>query len=396
MNNIYSSLVQDQIADLNAPIIVVHPNYRGQRTVIWKLMDLPHTVYHRFDGTDLTLQAAQQQLDETISVQAASDLSNVNTMILDECDNLEADALDTFVASLSKTFLDESNNKRLILFARVVPRFIWHNLDQQYMMTMIPTDTELMLCDYVRDADAPALLEVHAFGEGRVLLNGTEITQWDGHLPRALFFYVVDRGMTTRNDIFEIFWPNLPVREATNVFHVTKRKVNEVLGIDLTSYWSGYYRISPDIELVYDAMNFSKLVQEAGVANRDQVRNTLTRAVSLYRGQFLRSLDAPWVSERRTALLQTYGEALVALANTSDNPNETEHALGLYLRSALTNPNREELVEHIMRLYEELGMFDDALTAYDRLCVELKQIEDADPTPELQQIAEGIRAKQSA
>lgn len=395
MENIYQHLVEQQISELAAPIVIIHPNYRDQRAVLWALMDLPRTVYHRFDGNGLTLQEAQAQLDTSIANQANGDLSTMTTLVLDECDNIEPDALDTFIATLHAAHLTAAD-KRLVLVARVVPRFIWHNVEQRQISAMIPVDNELMLCDYVRSADAPALLEVHAFGEGRVLLNGTEITQWDGHLPRALFFYVVDRGMTTRNDIFEIFWPNLPVREATNVFHVTKRKVNEVLGIDLTAYWSGYYRISPDIELVYDAMNFSRLVQEASVENADRAREMLTRAASLYKGEFLRSLDTPWVAERRNALLQTYGEALVSLAHLSRGSGEAERALGLYLRSALTNPQREDLVEHIMRLYDELEMFDDALTAYARLADELQQTLDTTPAPQVRQLAEEIRAKQGA
>ena len=40
----------------------------------------------------------------------------------------------------------------------------------------------------------------------------------------------------TRADIFKEFWPGLPIKSATNVFHVTKRKIGERLGCDLTSY----------------------------------------------------------------------------------------------------------------------------------------------------------------
>ena len=41
--------------------------------------------------------------------------------------------------------------------------------------------------------------------------------------------------MVTRDEIFETFWPGLPTKEATNVFHVTKRKISERLGYELTS-----------------------------------------------------------------------------------------------------------------------------------------------------------------
>ncbi|MEO0563452.1 MAG: bacterial transcriptional activator domain-containing protein, partial [Chloroflexota bacterium] len=232
-----------------------------------------------------------------------------------------------------------------------------------------------------------------AFGKGRVLLNGQEVTQWDGHLPRSLFFYVVDRGMTTRNDIFQVFWPDLPVREATNVFHVTKRKINEVLGVNLTSYWSGFYRISSDIDLSYDAMQFSRMVQDSAVQSDEEARRLLSRAISLYRGEFLTSLDLPWVEQRRSALLQTYGEALVAQARISQDSGESARALGLYLRSALTNPQREDLVEHIMRLYDELAMYEDALSVYERLELELDRTLNVAPAQRIQDLAASVRTK---
>ena len=178
-------------------------------------------------------------------------------------------------------------------------------------------------------------------------------------------------------------------------FHVTKRKISEVLGVDLTTYWSGFYRISPDIELCYDAMYFTKLVQDSAIADDDEAQNLLRRAIALYRGEFLTTLDLEWTRARRQSLLQTYGEALVTLGKMAHARGDKREALGLFLRSALTNPQREDLVRDIMELYADLGMIEDALASYERLEQELESSLEVPPTPELAQYADTLRAELS-
>ncbi len=103
--------------------------------------------------------------------------------------------------------------------------------------------------------------------------------------------------MVTRAEIFETFWPNLNTREATNVFHVTKRKISEVLGTELTVYGSGFYHISPKIQLSYDVSLFNQLVQDSDSPTADTT--ALRQALALYRGDYLISISMDWVVKRR-------------------------------------------------------------------------------------------------
>jgi two-component SAPR family response regulator len=235
------------------------------------------------------------------------------------------------------------------------------------------------------------LLEVRALGTGRVLLNGHEINEWDGVLPRSLFFYLIDKGMTRRDDIFATFWPNLSVREATNVFHVTKRKISEVLGVDLTNYWGGFYRISNDIELSYDVVQFSEMVQGSALAPIEVESELLRSAVWLYRDHFLTSVEMPWVADRRYELLQTYGEALIGLAKSLEKRDARYEALGYYLRASATTPRREDIALNTMQLYRDLGMPEDALKVYERLKDELARTVNVSPNKNVQELAEEIR-----
>ena len=107
-------------------------------------------------------------------------------------------------------------------------------------------------------------LEIYALGRGYAFVNGQEITNWDGALPRNLFFYFVDHPLVTRDEIFATFWPKLSVKEATNVFHVTKRKISERISgkvggsksYELTQYQAGFYMPSEKVVRHYDVADF--------------------------------------------------------------------------------------------------------------------------------------------
>jgi hypothetical protein len=152
---------------------------------------------------------------------------------------------------------------RFVLDSRVWPYQLLSQPGSSAGFAVLPVSAEDMLLDYLNRDEKRVMLEVRALGSGQVLIDGRQIDQWDGALPRALFFYFVDRGMTTRDEVFSTFWPELSTREATNVFHVTKRKISEILNVDLTVYSSGFYRISPHIDLFYDVVAFAEAYRTA-------------------------------------------------------------------------------------------------------------------------------------
>jgi DNA-binding SARP family transcriptional activator len=368
-------------------IVVIHPNYIQQHFILEQFLENPG-IYVRFDGENLSEEQMRAQLESALEVQTGSPkLDGQMTLIFDEYDRASSSTLSEFLMAILK----ETANSRIVIFSREIPRCVLEDAALRRQTSFVPHDEAFMLWDYARQSSDAALLEVRSFGEGRVLLNGKSVDNWDGMLPRSLFFYLVDRGMTTRNEIFETFWPNLTTREATNVFHVTKRKISEVLGIDLTKYWSGFYRISPEIHLSYDAVNFTDMIQKSAIAPADESIERLTLAISLYQGDFLSTNEMEWVKRRRGELYHNYGEALSNLARAREAKGEKRQALGLYLRAVATNQQREDLVTSIMQLYREMDMRGDALVVYERLTEELRNGLGVVPAPQLQELASAIR-----
>jgi DNA-binding SARP family transcriptional activator len=388
VNTVHDKAVA-QLASLadSVRLVILHPGYFQQRLLMVELLGRP-LVYVRFDGHNLTLDALRSQLAAALQAQTGADSIAAGAwLLLDECDRGLPDALDTLLLET----VEAVGAGRVIAALRQPPACVFTHDVLRQQTEFVPADETLLLWDYAhRPRSGPVLLEVSALGTGRVLRDGLPVSDWDGLLPRLLFFFLVDRGMTTRSDIFETFWPNLTVREATNVFHVTKRKISEVLGVDLTVYWSGFYHISEDIELSYDVVQFSEMVQSSAIAPADEAVDLLQKAVWLYRDQFLTSLAMPWIDRRRQELHQTYSEALINLAKFMEKRDLKQEALGMYMQAAASNRQREDVALNSMLLFRELGLHADALRVYDLLHAELRDSLGVAPAPHLQQLAQQI------
>ena len=366
---------------------VVHPSYVGQHRILEDFLASPSTIYVRFVGHDLSAAQLDEQYQAAFATQMNGTSAPVAVIILDECDRAATHQLEFFLERM----LSAVSKVQIWLLTRSVPEYIYRNAGLRKQSRFIPADSSLMLVDYAQQSPDKMLLEVQSLGSGRVMLNGRLVDNWDGTLPRALFFYLVDRGMTTRSQIFDTFWPNLTTREATNVFHVTKRKISEVLGVDLTVYWSGFYHISADIQLSYDTVLFSEMLTDSAVLPIDEAIPLFSSAIALYQGDFLTSMDMPWVQKRRDELRMSYGEVLNSLAKAVEQQGEIEQALGLYVRASSTNRQREDIARSIMSLYAEMGMIDDAMATYNRLADELDQKLGVPPSKETEELIVKIR-----
>lgn len=403
---------QEQLVNLPAHVTlaILHPDFHGQHRLLTPLLNradtpvvflaAPEPGYSLSQLLSRLRDVLQAQLgitlgDLPVGAEAAASavmdaLRGYDRMILifDAYDLLNQEEVTPFVAALAHQF---SPGKRLIIGGRDLPMMLMEHKNVRGNVALVPVNPDKMMLDYAESVDK-TVLEVRALGPGRVLINGRLIEHWDGVLPRTLFFYFVDRGMTTRDEIFHTFWPNLSTREATNVFHVTKRKISEILGVDLTVYWSGFYRISPELELHYDVVKFAEAVQNAAVASDEEAVILLQNAIELYNGPFLSTMEQEWAYDRREELASNYAEALAGLARIYKTHDSKLSALGYFLRAAATSPQREDLARAIMELYQSLGKPRAALETYERLAAELKVSLNVSPAPQTTELAETIRA----
>ncbi|HML20136.1 MAG TPA: bacterial transcriptional activator domain-containing protein [Aggregatilinea sp.] len=291
-------------------------------------------------------------------------------LILDEYDR--TDSADDLQAFVEQAIVRLTPDSKLVINSRTLPRLPWVSLIAQRKAVVLEDDKVVATDFYDMKTDGANLLEVNALGPGYVLLNNQPVDTWEGHLPRLLFFFALDRPVVTRSEICQAFWPDLDNDQAVNVFHVTKRRLHKALDFDVLVHEGGYYRVNPDVSVNYDIMSFvGALVKGRSPETTDKAA-AWQEAIDLYRGPFLQGHSDDWIMERRQEYQAGYLEALSEMARIRLDEGRQEHALGLLLRAVGENDRFEPIHRQIMQLYADLGRRSEAAGHYQKLVERLR------------------------
>lgn len=351
-------------------------------------------------GKQLT-SALQTGDPAALGAALAADMARVNDdrviLYLDELDRVNQDAeFRQFITALVDNLDDRTQlvvNSRLLKYD---PWINWVNRDEVAVMGTAHRRNNLL---FTKEITLKPQLEVYAFGRGHAVSNGQEIKSWDGALPRNLFFFFMDNPLVTRDQIFEIFWPKLSIRDATNVFHVTKRKITERISMnvedgenyELTNYSTGFYVPSDKVIRHYDVADFEQSMEGALLTTDARERQMLySQAIDIYKAPFLYPLDLPWIKARRKQLQAMYGEALNGMARLKADEQAWDVALGFYTRALRELPQREDIHRGAMQMYINLGRSADAWEHYALLERLLKRKLGVKPSRDTQALLEGL------
>jgi DNA-binding SARP family transcriptional activator len=388
-----------QIGD--QPLVLIEPHYPFRNTIVaWFLEPAEKTYAYALRSEDATLRTFLKNLVAYLS-ELNSGFGSQTIQALDQATTSPQDLADSFLADLNTLnprphffILDEFDHllpqlnvkiffQRLIrampkglhfvINSRLLSYVLWAEFVRSGDAVVIGSSTALDQGIFNRTVPEMPHLEVYGFRGGQVYVNGLPVTTWDGPLPKNLFYYLIDHLMVTRDEIFETFWPKLPIKDATNVFHVTKRKVSERLGYELTAYSGGFYRPSSEIALHYDVACFENAIAQALAQRDDQSVDHWRSAVLLYRSEFLHNIEMPWIEQRREQLRLQYAEALISLGRWYTASGNTEQAIAYFLRALREVPLREDIHRDTMTLYQRRGESEKAILQYKRLSEILKQ-----------------------
>ncbi|MBZ0307425.1 MAG: bacterial transcriptional activator domain-containing protein, partial [Anaerolineae bacterium] len=311
-------------------------------------------------------------------------------VMLDNFDELprDDDGMRQFFTGLAKQL---PNNIQVLVNGRELRRQPWADMVSDGTVIALG-DEETMGSGLFEEPALRGQLEVYALAGGsRVLIDGRPIIAWEGSLPRNLFYFFVDKPMVTRAEVFEAFWPLLGVKEATNVFHVTKRKISEKLGYDLTNYENGFYVPNDRLIRLYDVSIFEQHVDKAMKASKDaEALEHSMQAVEVYRGQFLKEVDMEWARQRRQELRDVYIEVLINIARINRSGGKADQALSYFVRATAEKPDREDVHREIMELYAEQGRIDDIAAQYGMLESTLTQRLGINPSQETRELYERL------
>lgn len=321
-------------------------------------------------------------------------------LFIDELDRVAMDAdFNQFIRALVGAL---PSDVQIAFSSRLLTYQPWYDMVARGEAIVLGTDQRKDDMMFTVEATPKPQLEVYGFGRGHALVNGMPITNWDGALPRNLFFFFMDHPLVTRDEIFETFWPDLSVKEATNVFHVTKRKITERISMkisedgsyELTQYNSGFYMPSDKVVRHYDVGDFQEAVDKALVATSDKEEVALlSRAIDIYKASFLQTIEMKWVQERRSTLRQLYAQALIGMGRIYFRRSEAQRAIGFFTRALKETPEREDIHRQVMGLYQGMGMLDDAVVQYRKLEQVLNDTLKIAPSRETRELYEQIEAR---
>ncbi len=385
-------------------VILLHPDSRYRSPLVARILEAQdhHVLYYALGPDDIDVESfvdglthdlANQRLlfgrhlnvlgwqdrvepDQVIEafVRELNDIRDKPVfLIFDEYDRSDsADEVQQLIYHLSNRLPEHC---RLVINSRTMPRLPWIAMIAQGR-ALILLDDEIVDHNFYGEPCRDALdLEVFGLGPGFVVRSGKLIDAWEGHLPRLLFFFALDKPVVTRSEICRAFWPELDVDQAVNVFHVTKRRLHKAMEfeIDILEHEEGYYRISPQLSLDYDVMHFVTALMAARAHARERPFELWRRVVDLYRGPYLQGHNDAWILERRRDYRAGYIEALNHMAKIRLGDERPEHALSLLLRASDEDPLHSETHQQILRLYSQLGRRSEAAEFHHRVVENLNK-----------------------
>lgn len=162
--------------------------------------------------------------------------------------------------------------------------------------------------DTARRAPTPPL-RVHALGQPRVYLGDVLLAndEWSRQRVQELFFYLLTHPHRTTHQIGADLWPDLGPSKVRNNIYVTVSRLRRALGnSDYVISEDGRYSLRIP-QLWVDVNQFREAIELARSSPdaRGEIQQ-LERAVSLYRGEFLKDLpvsgDDAWIHEARADL----------------------------------------------------------------------------------------------
>jgi DNA-binding SARP family transcriptional activator len=303
--------------------------------------------------------------------------------VLDGFDQVQADRrLAAFLTRLAEV---DPARLQVIVRSRVLDQDFWASFLIQGRARVWGEDSALPDSVLTLERCHKRQLEVYAFRGGAVYVNGRPVTDFEGPLVRGLFYYLIDHPLVTRDEIFGIFWPVLSVKEATNVFHVTKRKITECLGVELTEFRVGFYNHSPGYDLHYDVSAFERALPETEAAYLDAIR--------LHRGPFLYPFTAPWIAARREELHGRYVETLLGLARLYQAAGRADLAIAYFGRARQQAPIREDIVRSLMELHAAVGQVTSATQVFEQFTRILREQLHIQPSDQTRRVYEAILPK---
>ncbi len=247
-------------------------------------------------------------------------------------------------------------------------------------------------------------LTLRLLGESTVEVLGVSGVREDTGLPplqREFLAFLALQGPrhVPWMEVAAAFWPEAGHDRARNNFHQKvsqlRLRLEERLGLPgeaIISPSMDGYLLNPALVWV-DALDFTRLLDEAdAAADEDRVR-LLRQAVELYRGDLLGKQAPDWAQPRVQDLRDHHLDALWDLSKWAEEHDDARDAVTLTLRLVRFDPTREVYHRRLMELYARVGDLAAVERTYAELCALLRADLDVPPSEETKRLYSRLRER---
>lgn len=241
-------------------------------------------------------------------------------------------------------------------------------------------------------------LQVFTLGRSRVLLRGGEIPgrDWTYAKSRELFFYLLERGPSAKEQIGLALWPEASESQLRSAFHTTLHHLRRALGNRAWIFYrNGTYRFNRSRSFSYDAGSFEQEISRArrlATNDRRAAIELFDRAVARYQGKYLADLvGVDWHLNKQTTIEREYLESLLLLGDLLVIENQFTRAADVYRRAIAADQFLESAHRELMRCFELQGERGQALRHYQTLAMMLDEELGAEPDEQTRELYERLR-----
>ncbi len=261
---------------------------------------------------------------------------------------------------------------------------------------LIPPDDQTMRVAQAPDALVTTGLSIRTLGRFALAHGDRPIApgEWGRRKVRDVFLYLVTKSLfdprlpIPREELIEVFWPDLTVRTGQSSLYAAISRLRRVLEPNLGGRRqsrfivqdAGSYTLQLDDTDTCDAALFLRAARDALAHGHE---HDLRDALRLYGGEYLpEDRYAEWTIPARERLTELRLATLEALSDDRARAGDWAAAMEHAQEALRVEPSRESAHRRLMAAYAGAGQRDRALRQY-RLCrVELAQAVGAEPAPE--------------
>lgn len=249
-------------------------------------------------------------------------------------------------------------------------------------------------------------LEIHLFGNVRVNATDSSSTLRMTHISQALFAYLVlNRHQTlSRESLADLFWSESSQEKARSSLGTALWRLRRALEPNADTSWSSYLVTTPggdvgfncdsdywlDIEAFEITMDRA-LDCSAGEIDDSQVHD-LEQALKFYSRELMEGFYDDWVLRERERIRTLYITGQLRLIEYYQRRGDYERSIYHAQQILQSDPLREEIHRHLMRLYVQSGQRPRALRQYEVCQATLKEEMGIPPMSETQALYAQIAA----